>query len=166
METINLNNALEEVGKLISDKLRDKASSQGFEYTGNLKNSFTYEALGNELRLFGAKYANALSEGIKTGSQGKNEEFKQLQSNIIKWAKHKGIRPRDKKGRFSKNWKSLGFVLARSIRQKGISKRFGYKGSGFISTVKKEMESTITDIIFQGYKKDLEEQLNNITNNK
>ena len=81
-------------------------------------------------------------------------------------AKAKGIRPqvRDKKGRFQKvtdrTWKSLGYVLSRSIRRKGISKRFGYKGSGFITQVKSSMEKKLTSMILEGYKKDLLEQIN------
>ena len=107
-----------------------------------------------------------MSEGISTGGRGSKEEFEKMQLNIIQWAKAKGIRPqvRDKKGRFQKvtdrTWKSLGYVLSRSIRRKGISKRFGYKGSGFITQVKSSMEKKLTSMILEGYKKDLLEQIN------
>ena len=107
-----------------------------------------------------------MSEGISTGGSGDKAEFEKMQLNIIQWAKAKGIRPqvRDKKGRFQKvtdrTWKSLGYVLSRSIRRKGISKRFGYKGSGFITQVKSSMEKKLTSMILEGYKKDLLEQIN------
>ena len=168
MENVHLNTALNEAGKLIKEKLKSAASSDGFKASGELDKSFGYSAAANELSVFASKYAGALSDGISTGGGSNTEGFKQLQSNIIKWAKIKGIRPqiRDKKGRFSKvndkSWRSLGFVLARSIRQKGLSKRFGYKGSGFIQEVKKSMEGKISNIILEGYKKDLQEQLNKI----
>jgi hypothetical protein len=168
MENVHLNTALNEAGKLIKEKLKSAASADGFKASGELDKSFGYSAAANELSVFASKYAGALSDGISTGGGSNAEGFKKLQSNIIKWAKIKGIRPqiRDKKGRFSKvndkSWKSLGFVLARSIRQKGLSKRFGYKGSGFIQEVKKSMESKITNMILEGYKKDLQEQLNKI----
>ena len=57
---------------------------------------------------------------------------------------------------------SMANAMAISIRRRGISKRFGYKGSGFIQEVKKSMESKISNIILEGYKKDLQEQLNKI----
>ena len=172
MENTNLKASLKEVGKLIKAKLKDGAKADGFKATGNLDKSFRYRVIKNELHLFGEEYANALSKGISTGSSGKEAEFEKMQLNIIKWAKIKGIRPqiRDKKGRFTKvtdrTWKSLGFVLSRSIRKKGISKRFGYKGSGFIQEVKNSMEKKITSIIEEGYKKDLLIELDRINKTK
>jgi len=128
---------------------------------------FISKALANELTIFGAKYANALSSGIKTGSSNDNEGFRQLQSNIEDWAIKKGIRPMFNKGKIGKHtYRNLAFLISKSIRQKGIPKRFGYQGSGFIQAVKVEMEKKITDIIFEGYKKDLEEKLEIITNKK
>ncbi len=166
MEDTNLNKALKEAGELIKSKLRVSAVNDGFKATGKLDKSFDYSVVANELKVMSEKYAGALSEGISTSGSGDKAEFEKMQINIIKWAKIKGIRPqvRDKKGRFQKvtdrTWKSLGFVLSRSIRKKGISKRFGYKGSGFIQEVKTSMEKKITDIITEGYKKDLLEQIN------
>jgi len=166
MENKHLNEALNEAGKLIKSKLRVSAVNDGFKATGKLDKSFDYSVVANELKVMSEKYAGALSEGISTSGSGDKAEFEKMQINIIKWAKIKGIRPqvRDKKGRFQKvtdrTWKSLGFVLSRSIRKKGISKRFGYKGSGFIQEVKTSMEKKITDIITEGYKKDLLEQIN------
>lgn len=166
MKNKHLNEALNEAGKLIKSKLRVAASEDGFKASGKLDRSFDYSVVADELQVMSEKYAGALSEGISTGGSGKEKEFKQMQLNIIAWAKMKGIRPqvRDKKGRFQKvtdrTWKSLGYVLARSIRKKGISKRFGYKGSGFITQVKSSMEKKLTSMILEGYKKDLLEQIN------
>jgi len=166
MENKHLNEALNEAGKLIKSKLRVAASEDGFKATGRLDKSFDYSVVANELQVKAEKYAGALSEGISTGGSGNKAEFEKMQLNIIQWAKTKGIRPqvRDKKGRFQKvtdrTWKSLGYVLSRSIRRKGISKRFGYKGSGFITQVKTSMEKKLTSMILEGYKKDLLEQIN------
>lgn len=166
MENKHLNEALNEAGKLIKTKLRVAASEDGFKASGRLDKSFDYSVVANELQVKAEKYAGALSEGISTGGRGSKEEFEKMQLNIIQWAKIKGIRPqvRDKKGRFQKvtdrTWKSLGYVLSRSIRRKGISKRFGYKGSGFITQVKSSMEKKLTSMILEGYKKDLLEQIN------
>lgn len=166
MTTDNLAIALKEAGKLITDKFKVIASSQNFKSSGELDKSFRYESTQTELNLFAAKYAGALSEGISTGRGGSAADGEELQRNIIKWAKTKGIRPqiKDKKGRFTKvtdrTWKSLGFVLARSIRSKGISKRFGYKGSGFVKTVKEQSEKEVMELITEGYRKDLLIELN------
>ena len=167
MENKHLNEALNEAGKLIKSKLRVAASEDGFKASGRLDKSFDYSVVANELQVKAEKYAGALSEGISTGGSGSTRaEFEKMQLNIIQWAKAKGIRPqvRDKKGRFQKvtdrTWKSLGYVLSRSIRRKGISKRFGYKGSGFITQVKSSMEKKLTSMILEGYKKDLLEQIN------
>ena len=166
MENKHLNEALHEAGKLIKSKLRVAASEDGFKASGKLDKSFDYSVVANELQVKAEKYAGALSEGISTGGSGDKAEFEKMQLNIIQWAKAKGIRPqvRDKKGRFQKvtdrTWKSLGYVLSRSIRRKGISKRFGYKGSGFITQVKSSMEKKLTSMILEGYKKDLIEQIN------
>mgnify|MGYP000111789468 CR=1 FL=1 len=166
MENKHLNEALHEAGKLIKSKLRVAASEDGFKASGKLDKSFDYSVVANDLQIMSEKYAGALSEGISTNGSGDKAEFEKMQINIIKWAKIKGIRPqvRDKKGRFQKvtdrTWKSLGYVLSRSIRRKGISKRFGYKGSGFITQVKSSMEKKLTSMILEGYKKDLLEQIN------
>jgi len=168
MEGENLKLALKEVGKLIKKNLKQAAKDDGFEASGKLDRSFKYKVEDNELYIFGEKYANALSDGISTGGGSDKEGFKNLQSNIIKWAKIKGIRPqiRDKKGRFTKvsdrAWKSLGYVLARSIRQKGISERFGYKGSGFIKVVQDQTREQIKTILKEGYRKDILLSLNKL----
>jgi hypothetical protein len=45
--------------------------------------------------------------------------------------------------------------LARSIRTRGISERFGYKGSGFIKTVQEQTKEQIKTILKEGYRKDI-----------
>jgi len=172
MENVNLNKALNEAGELIKNKLKVAASNDGFKATGKLDKSFDYSVVANQLQVMSEKYAEALSGGISTNGSGNKAEFEKMRINIIKWAKIKGIRPqvRDKKGRFQKvtdrTWKSLGYVLSRSIRKKGISKRFGYKGSGFIQTVKDQTEKKLMEMIDEGYRKDLEAKLDTIKKTK
>ena len=161
MENVHLNTALNEAGKLIKEKLKSAASADGFKASGELDKSFGYSAAANELSVFASKYAGALSDGIKTRGDA-NKSSEEFRNSIIKWAKSKGITPRrNKKGRFT-SYMSMANAMAISIRRRGISKRFGYKGSGFIQEVKKSMESKISNIILEGYKKDLQEQLNKI----
>ena len=161
MENVHLNTALNEAGKLIKEKLKSAASADGFKASGELDKSFGYSAAANELSVFASKYAGALSGGIKTRKDA-NKSSEEFRNSIIKWAKSKGITPRrNKKGRFT-SYMSMANAMAISIRRRGISERFGYKGSGFIQEVKKSMESKITNMILEGYKKDLQEQLNKI----
>tara|TARA_R100000951_G_scaffold58653_1_gene49312 strand:+ start:1518 stop:2000 length:483 start_codon:yes stop_codon:yes gene_type:complete len=159
MENKHLNEALNEAGKLIKSKLRVAASEDGFKATGRLDKSFDYSVVANELQVKAEKYAGALSEGISTDSSY-NKSSDEFRKSIIDWAKKKGITPkRSKKGRFT-SYMSMANAIAMSIRRKGISKRFGYKGSGFITQVKSSMEKKLTSIILEGYKKDLIEQIN------
>ena len=175
MEGENLRLAVKEVGKLLKSELKKAAKADGFKASGNLNKSFKYRVKKNELHMFANEYANALSGGISTGNSGSEQSFKALQSNLIKWAKSKGMRPLFRQyklgpdgksvptGKFRKvyesSWKSLGFVLARSLRKKGISERFGYKGSGFIDRVQKETKEQIKTILKEGYRKDVIDQL-------
>lgn len=159
MENKHLNEALNEAGKLIKSKLRVAASDDGFKATGRLDKSFDYSVVANELQVKAEKYAGALSEGVSTDSSY-NKSSDEFRKSIIDWAKKKGITPkRSKKGRFT-SYMSMANAIAMSIRRKGISKRFGYKGSGFITQVKSSMEKKLTSMILEGYKKDLLEQIN------
>jgi len=159
MENKHLNEALNEAGKLIKRKLRVAASEDGFKASGKLDKSFDYSVVANELQVKAEKYAGALSEGVSTDSSY-NKSSDEFRKSIIDWAKKKGITPkRSKKGRFT-SYMSMANAIAMSIRRKGISKRFGYKGSGFITQVKSSMEKKLTSMILEGYKKDLLEQIN------
>ena len=178
MEGKNLKLALREVGKLIRKNLKQKFKEEDFYASGNLNKSFKYRVEDNELYIFGEQYANALSKGMSTGGGSNEEGFKKVQKNIIGWAKKKGMRPlfrlyeKDVDGKYKptgkfrkvydSTWNSLGYVLARSIRQRGISKRFEYKGSGFIEAVQKETKEQIKKMLKDAYKKDILEQLNTL----
>ena len=136
MEGENLKLDLREVGKLIRKRLKQGAKDDEFSASGNLDKSFKYRVQDNELYIFGEQYANALSGGIN--NKGKYDY--DMAKKLAKWAKIKGMRPMFRlyekdvdgsykpTGKFRKvyesSWKSLGFVLARSIAEKGISKRF------------------------------------------
>jgi len=183
MEGENLKLALREVGKLIRKRLKQGAKDDKFSASGNLDKSFKYRVKDNELYIFGEQYANALSGGINK----KGKYSHDMADKLAKWAKSKGMTPRfrlyekdvDGKykptGKFRKvyasSWKSLGMVLAASIAGRsfagkdaknpdgGISKRFEYKGSGFIKRVQEETKEEIKKILKEGYRKDIDAQL-------
>ncbi len=161
MEGENLKLALREVGKLIRRKLKAGAKEDGFKATGNLDKSFRYRVIKNELHLFGEEYANALSKGVKK-NPNYNKSSDEFREDIIKWARAKGIRPkRDKKGRFT-SFMAMANAMTISIRRKGISQRFNYKGSGFVKTVKQQTQKEIKEILSAGFKKDILAKLDTI----
>jgi hypothetical protein len=106
--------------------------------SGNLKRSLSYRVRvrGNEIRqvTFGArgkanKYAAFVHWGVNGTQKNQGSPFfkfrKQPPSSVfIPWIKAKGIRLRDAKGRFKekseRNVNSLAFLIARSVKRKGI----------------------------------------------
>jgi hypothetical protein len=161
MEGENMKLALREVGKLIKAKLRQGAKDKGHKATGKLDKSFKYRVVANELTIFAEQYAGAISKGVKK-DPNYSKTSEDFANSIIQWAKAKGIRPnRDKKGRFA-SYKSMAMAMAVSIRRKGISKRFGYEGSGFIDAVKKNTKKEIKTILKTAYKKDILQQLDEL----
>ena len=72
----------------------------------------------------GVQGAGGFKGSGKKRGQGSPFKFTNKQpplSAIIPWIKIKGIKGRDKKGRFITD-KSLGFLIARSIKQKGLER--------------------------------------------
>ena len=167
MEGDNLKEALKEVGKLIKNKLKQGAKDDDFTASGKLNKAFKYRVIANELYIYGEEYANALSKGVKR-DRGYDKVGSEFVNSIINWAKIKGMRPtsRNTKGQFVSvkdySYKSMAIAIAKSIRRKGVSERFGYKGSGFIDTVKKEIQGEIKTILKTAYKKDILQQLDKL----
>ena len=165
MEGENLKLALREVGKLIKKNLKQAAKDDKFSASGDLDKSFKYRVEDNELYIFGKQYANALSDGIKNKSNSKGVSPKFVDS-ILDWMKYKRIQPRDKKGRYveikSYTQRSIANAIARGIKKNGISKRFGYKGSGFIQAVQEQTKEQIKKMLKDAYKKDILLSLNKL----
>lgn len=53
----------------------------------------------------------------------------------------------------------MAIALAIGIRRNGISKRFGYKGSGFFDTMQDQLKEQIRTILSDSYKMDLKTQI-------
>jgi len=154
----NSKKVLNGVGVKIVNELKELSKRDNFYASGNLENSFSYDIEGDTVNVYGAKYTKALSDGISSGN-GSTGDFKQKLSNIREWARSKGIQPRTKDGRFMKNsdrnFKNMTFQMAVSIGRKGISKRFGYKGSGFFEEMKKNVINNVTEMVAEAYKLDI-----------
>ena len=149
----NLDKALKDVGEnVVSEIKRLAIKRDDFKASGDLEKSISYKVKGNIVTIEANRYIEALSGGIQ------KKKFPNV-DRIKEWAKDKGLQPRDKKGRFlsrtDANMNKLAFVIGRSIRDKGISKRFGYQGSGFLEEIKKDVVNNVTDMIAEAYKLDI-----------
>jgi hypothetical protein len=149
----NLEKALKDVGEnVVSEIKRLAIKRDGFKASGDLDRSISYEVKGNIVEVSALEYIGAISDGIH------KKKFPNGY-NILKWAEDRGLQPRGAKGRLlsrtDANMKSMAFVIARSISEKGISKRFGYKGRGFLEEIKKDVVKNVTDMIAEAYKLDI-----------
>ena len=149
----NLDKALNDVGEnVVSEIKRLAIKRDGFKASGDLDRSISYEVKGNIVEVSALEYIGAISDGIH------KKKFPNGY-NILEWAKSRGLQPRGAKGRLlsrtDANMKSMAFVIARSISEKGISKRFGYQGSGFLEEIKKDVVKNVTDMIAEAYKLDI-----------
>lgn len=132
--------------------------------SGKLSRSYRIEKNENGFTLINdSGYAGAvLVDGSgRTSKVGGREKIQRLAD----WAKSKGMQPllRTNKGRFRKitesSYRALGFVLSRSIAQKGTIKRFGHKGSNTLQRVADmKMKEWLTKISV-AFKEDLITQM-------
>ena len=148
----NLDKALNAIGISVASEIKKLAKKDGFDASGDLDKSITYKVEGNTVTVEGNKYIGAISGGIN------KKKFPNV-DRIKQWARDRGIQPRNKKGRFvartDANMNSLAFVIGKSISERGISKRFGYKGSGFLEEMEKNVVKNVTEMIAEAYKLDI-----------
>jgi len=102
--------------------------------SGELSNSLGYKSKGLNLEFYMADYGMFQDEGVKgsksTYNKSRESRFKYTINKppmqpIADWAKAKNIRLRDEKGKFKKgNYRTIGFIIAKSIFEKGIRASF------------------------------------------
>tara|TARA_R100001443_G_scaffold47799_1_gene60278 strand:- start:9533 stop:10072 length:540 start_codon:yes stop_codon:yes gene_type:complete len=128
---------LKSYGKYIVKQARKILDQKDKNTTGKLRKSLRYKVIENEngfdIKFYASKYAAFVNKGV-SGTQttrtyidkdGKRKRSpfkfkKQPPSSVIQsWIGNKGIKGRDRKGRFITR-KSLAFLIARSIKRKGI----------------------------------------------
>ena len=128
----HLKKALEVFAKKVIAEARENLTKKN--NSGNLSKSLTYkESTGRNwfsLKFLMEDYGRFQDEGVKgskrTYPESKKSPFSYRDKmpptqTIASWAKSKNIRLRDKKGRFAKgNYKTIGFLFARSIMEKGL----------------------------------------------
>lgn len=120
--------ALEKYAKYVIQQSRSNLTKKKNNASKQLYNSLEYRIQGDKISFLSEKYGEYLDKGVK-GSKSTYPESsaspfkyttKQPPSRVFdKWSIRKGIAPRDKQGRFVSR-QSLNFLIARSIKNKGI----------------------------------------------
>ena len=153
----NLTRGKKNVSKELYDSLKSNVKVS--------KNSFELSFLMEDYGVFQDK-------GVSGTKKKYNTKFSYKQSsNVVgmeyhtgtfaKWAKARNIRLRDSKGRFKKgSYKSIGFIIARSVKEKGI------KPSLFFTKPFEKAFKNIDKDLIEAYKLDIEKLMDNSINNK
>ena len=130
-----LNLALEEFGSKFIDKVRKNIEDDKLNASGFLKSKIDYEtsALGSDL----LKFKILAPDYWEYANYGRGRGGMPPIQNIMDWIAHKGINVNNGKSRSSKSTldkaRSMAFAISKNIANKGTIKRFGYKGSQFLS---------------------------------
>lgn len=120
--------ALEKYAKYVIQQSRSNLTKKKNNASKQLYNSLEYKIQGDKISFLSEDYGEYLDKGVK-GSKSTYPESsaspfkyttKQPPSKVFdKWSIRKGIAPRDKQGKFVSR-QSLNFLIARSIKNKGI----------------------------------------------
>ena len=138
------NEALEKYAKYVIQQARSNLSKDG-KGKGSLYQSLSYKIKGSKISFLAENYGVFVDQGVKGndpsrvspnarikgqqapnskyrfGSGKSNRTFQEFVNAMSKWAKQKNIRFRDEKGRFKAgNYKSLGYVIASNIYNRGL----------------------------------------------
>jgi len=126
--------ALNKFAKYVIQQSRSNLTKQKKNVSAGLYNSLDYDLKVHpnsfSLDFILADYAAFVDKGV----QGKKSSYRESMNSpfrykmkrppmqpLADWAKAKNIRLRDEKGRFKRgNYRSIGFVLQKSIYEKGI----------------------------------------------
>jgi len=120
--------ALEKYAKYVIQQSRSNLTKKKNNASKQLYNSLEYKIQGDKISFLSEDYGQFIDKGVKgsksTYSESSASPFKyttkQPPSKVFdKWSIRKGIAPRDSKGRFVSR-QSLNFLIARSIKNKGI----------------------------------------------
>lgn len=130
--------ALDKFGKYVITESRKNLTRKGKNVTSDLYGSLGYDLKVNpnsfSLEFYMEEYGAFVDEGVQgtksNYTENSNSRFsfrnkRPPSKPLAEWAKKKNIRLRDEKGRFKKgNYNSIGYVLAKSIYEKGIKASF------------------------------------------
>ena len=155
--------AMLRLGKLLVSKYKERLEGDDTVATGKLKDSFKYKMTGFDTNILGleilaAKYAKIIDEGRKPGKRNPGIR------PIMEWMKAKGIKPN--RGTKVKDYKEAASSIAKFIGEKGTIKRFGYKGSNYLSIVAEQYGGPGVITILEAYEQDLKKELDKGTKTK
>jgi len=138
MKTDNIERYLNSFGKYIVKQSRTNLTKGKKNVSKELYNSISFKVItdadGFSVQFYMADYGTFVDKGVSGNKQTRRYKdytgktvtspykytTKQPPSRLLdKWVVKKGIAPRDKKGRFISR-KSISFLIARSIKIKGI----------------------------------------------
>ena len=124
------NIALNEFAKYVIQQSRTNLTKGKKNVSKELYNSLDYDlktyANSFSLQFFMEYYGEFQDKGVSGTKRKYNTLYSYTNKRppaevFSKWAKARGIRLRDEKGRFKKGtYKSIGFILAKSVFEKGI----------------------------------------------
>ena len=162
---MNLGNALAKWSQTIIEALRKELKQDDTHASGKLMASIRPEAkvFGNrfEMQFLMEDYWENVDKGQKPGTKPSIDK-------ILKWMGNKRIGPKTLTGKRSLRAKNkdrrlaMAERIAEAIKRKGTIKRFGYKGSGFVTDYTKTLEQRMTQSIREATGKDITIQLKQV----
>lgn len=136
MQLKSLNDVLNKFGKYVVQQSRSNLTKGKKNFNKKLYNSLDYKIKKKPLSVeFSMEYYGQFQDkGVRganayyadAATSGSPYSFKSSSKippvkPLADWAKRRNIRLRDEKGRFTKgNYNTIGFLIARSIRDKGL----------------------------------------------
>ena len=162
----NTNEALRKFAKYIIQQSRTRLTKGRKNVDKKLYNSLSFDQKQIEdifsLDMFMLDYGKFQDKGVngKDRSYGSIYSFRNKKppmQPLADWAKARNIRLRDEKGRYKKgNYRTIGFILQRSIYEKGI------KPSLFFTKPFEKAWGLLPDQIIEAYGKDMDAEFESI----
>lgn len=119
--------AFRKFAKRVQQQTRSNITRKNLKASGKLRNEIKFYSKRNqnsiELIYERPNYADFQDEGVSGKEVKYNTQFSYKQKRppvkvFEKWAKQKGIKPRDKKGKFI-SFKSFGFIVSNAVFLRG-----------------------------------------------
>lgn len=159
----NLNKALKLVGEYYTEEVKSQLKRDGQYSSGNLANSVDYELESNAIEIVSNRYGEAVDQGSSPSKKGFGLVSRTFVNDILQWAKNKGISPKNGPATEG-NMRKMAYAIGRTIQRDGIIQGYGNTGSKVFDRVYARLEDRIEEDILEGYKKDIEEVLNELNN--
>ena len=130
--------ALDSFAKFVIKQSRTNLTKKKKNVTSSLYESLGYDLNVSKNSFYLEFYMDEYGAFVDEGVKGKKSNYPENRNSrfsfnskrppmqpLADWAKKKNIRLRDAKGKFKKgNYKTIGFILAKSIFEKGIKASF------------------------------------------